>query len=86
MKIKKFTTKLDEFQNLVTQLNRPLTLAEAAKYLRLSKSYLYLLTSKHQIPHYKPTGKMIFFMKSELDDWVYSKQIISSKTKTNGDN
>ena len=34
---------------------------EASKYLNLSKSTLYKLTSNKQIPHYKPTGKCIFF-------------------------
>lgn len=36
----------------------------------LSKSYLYKLTCKHQIPHYKPNGKQIYFDRSELETWM----------------
>ena len=33
-----------------------LTSDEAAKYMGVSKSYLYKLTMRQQIPHYKPSG------------------------------
>ena len=48
---------------------------EASKYLNLSKSTLYKLTSNKQIPHYKPTGKCIFFKKAELDGWIVSARV-----------
>ena len=35
-----------------------LTSDEAAKYMGVSKSYLYKLTMRQQIPHFKPMGKM----------------------------
>ena len=38
-----------------------LTSDEAAKYMGVSKSYLYKLTMRQQIPHYKPMGKMCYF-------------------------
>ena len=31
---------------------------------------LYKLTANKVIPHYKPRGKMIYFAKEELDEWV----------------
>lgn len=37
----------------------------------VSSSYLYKLTSARKIPHYCPTGKLIFFKRSELDAWVF---------------
>ncbi|MBN2595900.1 MAG: excisionase family DNA-binding protein [Marinifilaceae bacterium] len=37
-----------------------LTLKETSEYPSLSKSYLYKLTSKREIPYYK-TGKKIYF-------------------------
>lgn len=43
---------------------------EAAEYCDLSIDYLYQLTSKGQIPHYKPRGKKIYFKRVELDDWL----------------
>ena len=34
-----------------------LTLEEVAKYTNYSKSYIYKLTSRREIPCYKPNGK-----------------------------
>ena len=44
--------------------------AETAAYLSLSKSHLYHLTSEGLIPHYKPNGKKIYFLKSDLDSYL----------------
>ena len=43
---------------------------EASIFLNLSKSYLYKLTSGGLIPHYKPQGKMLYFEKEQLEDWL----------------
>jgi len=51
---------------------------EAAKYLKLKKSYLYLLIHKNEIPFYKPNGKKVYFNKIELNEWI-----LKSKRKTN---
>ncbi len=42
---------------------------EAAAYLNMSKSTLYKLTSRKEIPHYKP-NRFVFFERSELDKWI----------------
>jgi len=49
-----------------------LTLDETADYLSLSKSALYKMTSKKEIPFYNPGGKKIYFNKTEIDSWVLS--------------
>lgn len=43
---------------------------EAAKYLGISKSYLYKLTMTGEIPHYKPLGKMCYFNRKEIEAWL----------------
>ena len=49
---------------------------ETCIYLGLSESYLYKLTHKKLIPHYKmPTGKKLIFSKAELDDWLLSNPV-----------
>ena len=63
--------KLESIETLL--LNRddkPLSFREAQKYLGISLSYLYKLTSQNKIPHYKPNGKMIYFSREELDKWI----------------
>ena len=68
--------KLTNIENLLkAQDGRPLTLEEAADYLSLSKSYLYKLTCTCKIPHWKPTGKRIYFSKSELDNWLFRNPV-----------
>ncbi len=63
--------KLTTIENLLKgQTEKPLTFDDAAKYLGLSKSYLYKLTCSNKIPHYKPQGKRLYFAKSELDKWL----------------
>lgn len=47
-----------------------LNLEEASTYLGISKSNLYKKTSASKIPHYKPEGKIIYFKRSELDEWM----------------
>ena len=46
------------------------TAEEACKFLDLSQSLLYKLTSKQKIPHYKPRGKMVYFDRKELVKWI----------------
>ena len=47
-----------------------LTLADVTALYGISKNYLYRLTCTGKIPHYKPIGKMIFFSKKEVEDWL----------------
>ncbi len=68
--------KLTNIENLLKGRDgRPLTFDEAAKYLGLSKSYLYKLTCSNKIPHYKPQGKRLYFAKSELDTWLFRNPV-----------
>jgi excisionase family DNA binding protein len=64
-------SKLESIEALlINQTNKPLSFRKASEYLGISLSYLYKLTSLKKIPHYKPNGKMIYFVKSELDQWI----------------
>lgn len=71
--------KLTNLENLLKKKDdRPLSFKEACAYLGFAPSYLYKLTYRKVIPHYKPTGKMLFFSKCELDEWVFSKSKVTS--------
>lgn len=53
-----------------------LTSEETARYLGVSKSYLYKMTSAKEIPHYKsPTGKLCFFNREEIERWAQGNRI-----------
>lgn len=52
-----------------------LTSSETAKYMGISKSYLYKLTMRQQIPFYKPMGKMVYFNRLELEQWLQNNRV-----------
>lgn len=62
--------RVTELENLVLHSKNVLSFEEASRFLNLSKSYLYKLTSGNLIPHYKPQGKMLYFEKTELEAWL----------------
>lgn len=55
-----------------------LTFDEACVFSGLSKSYLYKLTSAQKIPHYKPSGKLIYFNREELEAWLLQNRVSTS--------
>ena len=67
--------KLNELESLLKQKqDQPFNFNQAAQYLGFSHSYLYKLTSRKIIPCHRPTGKMLFFSKNELDNWIFEKR------------
>lgn len=58
-----------------------LTTVEAAEYLGLKKSYLHKLMMKKEIPYYKPHGKLCFFDRNELDQWLRNIHIVPCTEK-----
>ena len=61
--------------NIIFCTKEVLTSDEAAAYMGISKSYLYKLTMKQAIPHYKPMGKMCYFNRKELESWLQSNKV-----------
>lgn len=65
-----------ESLNLQAQRNI-LTLDEAVKYLNVSKSFLYKMTSNRKISFTKPNGGKLYFHKSALDNWMLQNEFKS---------
>ncbi len=61
--------------NIINCTKEVLTSAEAAAYMGISMSYLYKLTMRKQIPHYKPMGKVCYFNRAELEQWIQKRRI-----------
>lgn len=66
--------RLERIEKLIISqaiLNKSIfNIDEVAEYTGLKKLYIYRLTSKNEIPHYKPNGKNITFKKEEIDAWL----------------
>ena len=67
---KTLETRVEELEQMVFINKNVLSFEEASRFLNLSMSYLYKLTSGNLIPHYKPQGKMLYFEKTELEAWL----------------
>ena len=52
-----------------------LTSEEVARYMGVSRSYLYKLTMRREIPHYKPMGKICYFNRKEVEQWLQSNRV-----------
>ena len=69
------TETLEKFFGRINDLHKEtLDVYEVAEYLNLSPSYIRKLTSIKEIPHSKPTGKRLYFVKSEIDTWIQNSK------------
>ena len=69
--------RVDKLESICFASKEVLNLEEAAAFLGVKKSTLYKMTHLSQVPYYKPAGKLIFFEKSALLDWVRNVKVKS---------
>ena len=69
-KIAELQERVNRLENLCYAAKEVLNLEEAASFLGIAKSTLYKMTHLNQLPYFKPAGKLIFFEKQKLIDWV----------------
>lgn len=87
MQIKELTTvepevineRLKSIEETLYTTKDILNMKEVCQYLDISQSLLYKLTCSGEIPHFKPRGKMIFFEKKELIEWIKKSNFLSSE-------
>lgn len=77
--IERMFEHFQELESKAFMCREMLTVEEAAEYIGVSKSQIYLMTSNREITYYKPKGKIIYIERKELDDLrrrnvVYSKK------------
>ena len=87
MQVKELTTvepevineRLKSLEETLYTTKDILNMKEVCQYLDISQSLLYKLTCSGEIPHFKPRGKMIFFEKKELIEWIKKSNLLSSE-------
>lgn len=87
MQVKELTTvepevineRLKSIEGTLYTTKDILNMKEVCQYLDISQSLLYKLTCSGEIPHFKPRGKMIFFEKKELIEWIKKGNLLSSE-------
>lgn len=76
-RLDRIEAKLDELQTRDTGKNIFNT-DEAAAYLGVSKSHLYKLVHTRRLPCHKPTGRRLFFKRSDLDAYATTGRVCSN--------
>ena len=76
--MEKLQKRVTDLENVLNVAKDVMNLEEAALFTGMSKSSLYKLTHRQVIPHYKPNGKLIYFEKTELLNWMRQNRISSS--------
>ena len=76
----KILNQLDRIERYsLLSAKKVLCLDDVSVLTGLSKSHLYKLTCSHQIPHYKPNGKQIYFDRVEIEDWMRQNKVITQQ-------
>jgi len=72
--------RLDKMEaNALLTTKEVLTSDEAATYMGITKSYLYKLTMRREIPHSKPRGKMCYYNRKELEEWLQRNRVATDE-------
>ena len=70
LKVESQEHRIEVLENILNVAKEVLNLEEASLFLGISKSRLYKMTHKHELPFYRPNGKLIYFEKAELLKWM----------------
>ena len=55
-----------------------ITFETACEYLGVTSSQMYQFTHRKQIPYYRPTGRRLYFLKSDLNAFISSNRIATA--------
>lgn len=68
--LEELLSNLEKLESMTYSVKNFLSIDEVATYLQISKSSVYKLTSSKELTVYKPNGKNIFILRSDLDNWI----------------
>ena len=77
LKVESHEHRIGIMENLLREAKQVLTLEEAALFMGISKSSLYKMTHRHELPFFRPNGKLIYFEKAELLKWMRQNRSMS---------
>ena len=62
--------KLNRIEKHIFGLKTILNVEELSDYTGFKKSYIYKLVHTNSIPFSKPSGKILFFERKKIDEWL----------------
>lgn len=75
--------KLNRIEKYIFGLKDVLNAEELAEYTGFKKSYIYKLVHANSIPFSKPNGKVLFFERKKIDEWLLQNPQKSQSEVTN---
>lgn len=76
---KEIVEELKHIKDLaLLQAKNYLNVDDMCNYTGLSKAIIYRKMKEKALPFSKPSGKMAFFKKSDVDEWLGSNRIASA--------
>ena len=72
LKVESFEHRIEVLENTLSAAKEVLTLEEAALFMGISKSSLYKMTHRHELPFFRPN-----FEKAELLKWMRQNRNMS---------
>jgi prophage regulatory protein len=70
--------KLIRIEKFIFGLKEILNVEELSDYTGFTKSYIYKMVHKSQIPYSKPGGKILFFERKKIDIWLLKNSFKSA--------
>lgn len=74
------TAILDALQEIkrytVLAAKTVLTVDDVCAFTGLSKNFIYQMTSQKKIPYYKPSTRVLYFDKKEVEEWMKQNRIM----------
>lgn len=74
--IEELQKRMDAVEDILDNTKEVLSVEEAARFMDIARSSLYKMTSDRSIPFYRPNGKMIYFEKADILDWIRKNRVM----------
>ena len=65
--------------NSLLTAKKVLNIDDVAALTGLSKSHLYKMTCRKEIPYYKPNGKLVYFDRAEVEAWMKQNRVYTAQ-------
>ena len=75
--IEELQKRMDAVEDILDNAKEVLSVEEAARFMDIARSSLYKMTSDRSIPFYRPNGKMIYFEKADILEWIRKNRVMS---------
>ena len=74
--IEELQKRMDAVDDILDNAKDVLSVEEAARFMDIARSSLYKMTSDRSIPFYRPNGKMIYFEKADILEWIRKNRVM----------